>query len=197
MASLSDVERATLKDLLSRGLQGGELQAILAEVSPPSPGTPLSSVDDDGFEVLSGMTDASKRRMVSPEESGFGDVKVVARASSSPSVAMPGAAPAGALVPLPDEILLPSNVSSVTDWGTTIMEIGKYKGQELSYEELRGHSDPEVQRYVGWLCKAVSEKFKPQYRDFVAYVKIANTAFVSNRDVIPGSSQIRRRKGGT
>lgn len=160
----------------------------------------LASSDDSEFEVIA-MNDASKRRLVAPDaqEDTYGASSQ--RQLPVVSTAMTSAAPVIATTPsvtvptVTGTVQLPPNVVDLADWGTTIMEKGKYGESGFSYEEMRTSADPAIQQYLRWLIGAVNPKMNPQFHDLVAYVKTANGAAVSSTGgVIPGTSQVRRRK---
>ena len=156
--------------------------------------------DDSEFEVIS-MNDASKRRLVAPgaQEENYG------ASSHRPAPLVTTARPRENLTQMPvvattpqrevPSIQLPPGVTDLTDWGNTIMEKGKYGQAGMTYEEIRASADAAVKQYVRWLIGAVNPKMDPQFHDLVAYVKIANSSAESTTSgVIPGSSQVRRRK---
>lgn len=156
--------------------------------------------DDSEFEVVA-MNDASKRRLVAPgaqEESyGASSQRQLPVVSTALTISTPVTTPT-IEVPAPtavDSLQLPPSVSNLADWVTTIMEKGKYGESGFSYEEMRTSANTAVQQYIRWLIGALNAKMHPQFHDLVAYVKAANGAAVSSTDgVIPGSSQVRRRK---
>lgn len=160
----------------------------------------ILSSDDSEFEMIA-MNDASKRRLVAPgvEEETYGasaqrQLPVVTTTLPTETV-IPTAVVPAASTAAPASGALPQGVINLTDWGSTIMEKGKYGQAGLSYEEMRCSTDPAVKQYIRWLIGALNKKMDPQFHDLVTYVKAANTSAISsNADVIPGSTQVRRRK---
>lgn len=160
----------------------------------------LATSDDSEFEVVS-MNDASKRRLIAPDvqEESYG-------ASSQRQLpVVVTTLPIEAPLPVPvthnvsqenaGHMQLPPDVSNLADWGTTIMEKGKFGQSGMSYEDLRISADTAVQQYIRWLTGALNPKMHAQFHDLIAYVKTANRVAVSSSaGVIPGSTQVRRRK---
>lgn len=171
------------------------LECFRQEVAPG-----LASPDDSEFEVVA-MNDASKRRLIAPgaQEETYGassQRQMPVLTTAMPSEAITQAPVTSVTTPGEGEAnQLPQGVVDLADWGSTLMEKGKFGHAGLSYEDLRSSADSAIQQYVRWLIGAVNPKMHPQFHDLVAYVKFANRAAVSTTgDVIPGSSQVRRRK---
>ena len=160
----------------------------------------LASSDDSEFEVVS-MNDASKRRLIAAdvqEESyGASSQRQLPVVTTTLPIEVPASVPATQTVSQENtgHVQLPPDVSDLVDWGTTIMEKGKFGQSGLSYEELRTSADTAIQQYIRWLTGALNPKMHPQFHDLIAYVKTANRlAASSSAGVIPGSTQVRRRK---
>ena len=99
-----------------------------------------------GFEHIQAMsmTDASKRRLVSEaEDSGYG-----ARAKQMPRPPCQVAVEAHAAAA--DRLSVPTDVLDIHDWGSTIMEVGKFASHRKSYLQLMTDPDREVVKYCQW-----------------------------------------------
>eukprot|EP00435_Cladocopium_sp_Y103_P048209 s2045_g14.t1 len=119
------------------------------------------------------MTDASKRRL-SPEPvrrnvSAAGSQ--LRLAPTAKALACPADKPVIHLDPA--DIPFPADVENMSDWGTTVLRVGKFEKAGLSYAELRGSEDVETKKYLTWLMKSIRPSFAPQYHDLVAYLKKA------------------------
>ena len=73
----------------------------------------------------------------------------------------------------PNVIPFPADITDMQDWGSTVLQVGKFGKRGSSYADLAGSADPEIQKYLTWLLKAIRENFDPQYHDLVAYLKKA------------------------
>ena len=137
------------------------------------------------------MTDASKRRLVSEaEDSGYG-----ARAKQMPRPPCQVAVEAHAAAA--DRLSVPTDVLDIHDWGSTIMEVGKFASHRKSYLQLMTDPDREVVKYCQWLEKALSEKMKPQFHDFVKYMQVARELIpeiVNSSASSSGAGFVRQRK---
>ena len=76
------------------------------------------------------------------------------------------------------------------DWGSTVLQVGKYGKTGQTYAELLKTDDAEVKKYLTWLMKAIRENFDPQYHDLVAFLK------KSEFGVKSANSFVRTRKSG-
>jgi len=205
-AALTLEEAQLLRSLLAR-VQASGTMSQFADALP----TPEFEEDSDGeFEHLENelpvMSEATKRRMIadSAEEvdTGYGRTRSCAAGGASRAAAaeVPSLMPKAKAAPVIPKAKaapvnpsgtegIPADVVSLVDWGTTTMEIGKMAPMELSYAELAQSGDPAVQRYLKWLMSALTDRFKPQYHDLVAYlnaidygkVPSGSTGFVRNR----------------
>ena len=146
-----------------------------------------------GFEHIQAMsmTDASKRRLVSESEnSGYGtQAKQMPRPPCR--VAMEAHAAAA------ERLSVPPDVLDIHDWGSTIMEVGKFASLRKSYLQLMTDPDREVTKYCQWLEKALNEKMKPQFHDFVKYMQVAREMIpeiVNSSASSSGAGFVRQRK---
>jgi len=196
-AALTPEEAQLLRSLLAR-VQASGTSSQFADVML----TPEFVEDSDGEfehlgEELSVMSEATKRRLVADSavetDDGYGRTRscaagaasVTPKAKVAPAIPKAKAAPMNpsGSGPVPDDVI------NLVDWGTTTMEIGKMAPAGMSYAELAQSPDPEVQRYLKWLMSALTDRFKPQYHDFVAYLNAidygkmpsGSAGFVRNR----------------
>lgn len=186
-AALNPEEAKLLRSLLARVRATGT-DSDFADALQPSE----FEEDSDGeFEHLTGgpvMSEATKRRMVADSaaeiDAGYGRTRACAAA---PPFEVPTMRASG--VPPTSTATMPADVATLEDWGSTVMEEGKFASAKMSYAEMVNSSDKAVGRYLKWLMSALTDKFKPQYHDLVAYLNAidfgktpAGTAgFVRNR----------------
>ena len=151
--------------------------------------------------MLAGMSDASKRKrdddLVSPgeslmsEEVGFSDAgfsvvsSPVGKYQKSPQM------PVAQKTTVPDEkIQLPTRIPSLTEWGCTVCELPRVKGDNKTCHELA--TDPEYGSYINWIVQhgkgkgARCEDFR-NYLIFGDFVKTGATSIT-----FPGFSEIRK-----
>ena len=197
-----------------------QLQHLLAKANEPYVGA-----EDGDFTLVQGevnrgwgaMTDGSKRR----EESNPGkpvlkraDKKAPSGYSMSPGMSPPWKlAPDGPMSSMDDPDLpreafesvqsegktlsLPPGVSSVEVWGKTLITAGRFKGANMSYEELWPNSDPSVVQYKQWCC-ARAFSLTGTMRDMSQYLLFMNgkssSSQFSDGPIIPGSDVRRQYK---
>ena len=153
LAPLTEEERSCLAVLLHRAKAHGEFEYMTGPRLDSGP--ELDFEADALFPDLGAMSDASKRRM---DDEGYqaktGRVKQAPIQPSGKSTSP----------------TLPSDVSSLEDWGTTIMKIGKFEKAGLSYQELAASTQKDTQKYLSWLMKSLNDSFNPQFHDLVSYL---------------------------
>eukprot|EP00435_Cladocopium_sp_Y103_P001293 s456_g1.t1 len=175
-------EKVLLQDLLARAGVPPE------EAEPSTPGS-FSVVDAQS------MTDASKRRGGDIEEAvefkrGYCS-PVPYQMEGPPQPTRVGVTPRG------KPIYLPQDVPTVSAWGRSVIQFGKYmskRGQpEISYAELfEDVHDPEKVRYVKWVI-AQTESAKGLLLDLASYlcVRSAEMSEGNQMPFIPGTSTLR------
>ena len=137
MSKLSSTELSTLKSLLQRANQHGNIQQYAAEVNSVYRAIELEeslSDDQSDFQCVTptSMTDASKRRLteVSSPCHHMSQVPVTPSRSSEDS--------------------FPPGITSLEMWGSTVVEFGKFKDRQMSYAEMMNEakSDSSVKSYL-------------------------------------------------
>eukprot|EP00435_Cladocopium_sp_Y103_P026818 s1587_g6.t1 len=146
-----------IRALLRQARSDGSIHEVLAMLM-------TDSHENDDFELLgseaSSMTDACKRRMCDPpqdsESSMSGDQSTKGITGQSPHSY-------GAK--------LPSGVKDLTEWGATVLAVGKYSRLGYSYDEMFESSALDHVSYRDWL---LTQKFRvdltPPMKDFVRYL---------------------------
>ena len=174
MAGTDSQLSKAVQDLLRRVREEGSITALMAELSGDFQEVELvPSSQDHGS-----MTDASKRRMTEAEQEPI-------RRRSSPVQNSSGHG----------YELLPSGVKSFEQWGTTIIEAGKFGKQEMTYNELASSSETSHVKYVSWMLnQSGREDLSPVIRDLANYLVMFNRRATSSSPVYPGSSTTRRFK---
>lgn len=172
---LTAEEQAVLRELLRKARESGSLEELLA------PSEPSSDVDDE-FELPEEveelleppMTDASKRRLTGPSENppGYGKTRQLPLApKNKPATkAKSKATSSRADARLSNVVQLPEDVKDIADWGSTIMETGKLAPMGLSYAQLAESTDSEIQKYLRYIAKSITDRHNPQYHDLLAYL---------------------------
>ena len=197
-----------------------QLQLLLAKANEPNVGA-----EDGDFTLVQGevnrgwgaMTDGSKRREAS--NSGEPVLKRADKKAPSGYSMSPGMSPPWKLAPdgpmssmddpdLPHEtgesvqsegkiLTLPQGVSSVEVWGKTLITCGRFKGANMSYEELWSNTDPSVVQYKQWCC-ARAFSLTGAMRDMSQYLLFMNgkssSSQFSDGPIIPGSDVRRQYK---
>ena len=153
------------------------------------------AMGDSGFELvdppmLGAMTDASKRRPESGAYGSDGQLPLpVAKVKAEPKKPSHG-----------DEDrfrgTLPPGMSSLEDWGTTLLEFGKYADRQWSYFELVTNTEPRVVQYCQWVVDHKSAKSGPLFIDLADYITCYRQTVDSDSLGVtyPGSSVPRRMK---
>lgn len=154
------------------------------------------AMGDSGFELVDppvpgAMTDASKRRSTEDGAASFdGQLPVpVAKAKAEPKKLSPGSGD-------PFRGTLPPGVASLENWGTTLLEFGKYADKQWSYFELASNPEPRVASYCQWVIDHKSEKSGALFIDLADYL----SSYMKTIDAgatgmtYPGSSIPRRVK---
>lgn len=176
------------------------------------------STEHDEFQLVAAsdhgaMTDGSKRR--GDEENPMGGIKsqrgisttgmIVAGEShfvplSSCGVTSAGyVGPSTAPPPMPSEgkyaFDLPPGVPTVERWGDTIIEFGRFEGQNVTYQEVFDNPDPAFQEYVHWASSRTKESHG-LLSDFARFIQVMRklhpTTAVKQGPVIPGTQRVRR-----
>ena len=152
--------------------------------------------------MLAGMTDASKRQRDDDllshlgegpmsEEVGFSDAGFSVVSSPAEKCYKSPQMPVAPRKTVPDEkIQLPTGIPSLTEWGCTVCELPRVKGDSKTYHELA--TDPEYSSYINWIVQhgkgkgARCEDFR-NYLIFGDFVKTGASSIT-----FPGSSEIRK-----
>ena len=166
------------KDLLRRAKAEGSLEAFVTE---------LLSDHSDEFELIPGeenaglsMTDASKRRMVTPPEK---PEKEVVMSGGEKSVAGDFPASYGTR--------LPPGIRDMAHWGKTVLASGKYEKSKFSYAEITSSIRQEHTSYCAWmLSQKCRVDLTPPIKDFVRYLN-AKSLIDQTGDCFEGST-VRR-----
>ena len=196
--SLSPEEHAELQRLLTKASAGGVPPSLSLEDS----GTKVRDSDDQdsGFSLipfehpLAAMTDASKRREDDSscvpnskrERGGTGlsaYPKFVTPPTSPPGLTsyaggshMPPPMPKSTHVEgLPD---IPEDISSLEQWGKSLIQFGQYKATGWSYEDLASATDDRAVSYVKWV-KARAKSSTGLLHDLACFL----VRFQAERDI--------------
>ena len=196
----SDVKPLTAEE--RRTLQELHFREQLTMNCLPEYADELSSQWSLADETPSAMSDASKRRLEeyvpppvkSDVTTAYTRVPVPCSTFAGPPT--PGSPTAEVNLGSTKKgkaILLPPGVTSLSNWGETMLEFGKYGAKDWCYEDLRQNSDKDVVSYVKW-CKSQADAAEGRLRDLclflVACDNVSGTA--AQRPVIPGASEVRR-----
>lgn len=161
----------------------------------------MASANDFTFvshDIEGAMTDACKR---GPDDGLFASppkrVYKTADGEPSPSEVVFGKTPKGKPVTLPD------GVASLTEWGQTVIQFGKFAPKKkndptISYEELRNQNTDESRGYISYALRYVdgSESLLHDLALYLYAVQLQSEDR-SQKPVIPGTSTIRRFKKDT
>lgn len=179
MGSLSESEMAMLRALLHRAQADGTLTALLSPSSDDGWSLPESPDEEVGA-----MTDGSKRRLCSP---------ATRHRSSGASTQMPMMPVRQVSRPV---IELPEGVSSVQEWGATLIDFGKYKGTDTTYEELVDltKKDQNAKSYLDWVSKHGKTSTGPVKDLYLYLVAVRYTSTEGHGPLIPGTNTVRRRR---
>ena len=172
MAGTSQRLSSAVDELLQRVRDEGSMDSLLKEL-----GYELGE-----FELVresegqGSMTDASKRRMVD-------------EASPLPQRPMVRAAKTRA------SSKLPSGVSSMEEWGRTLVTAGKFEKHEISYSELASSSETSKVKYVQWMIhQSGRSDLSPVVQDMADYFVANAREKEGHGPCIPGSSVVRKFK---
>ena len=155
------------------------------------------TLGDSEFElvdppVTGAMTDASKRRTADPGRSSEQSLAAVPVAKAKAEPRPP--------TPVPEDRFrgtLPPGVPSLSDWGTTLLEFGKYADMNWSYLELVTNEEPRVKQYCQWVVSHKNAKSSPLFIDLADYLSCyfqAMDAATTSGITYPGSAVPRRTK---
>eukprot|EP00435_Cladocopium_sp_Y103_P024557 s1339_g6.t1 len=169
MSQLNSAELMTLKSLLHRAKQNVGFHQCEAELLSVARALELEESLNEEFAVITptSMTDASKRRLTDGSAAGHSS-------HSPPSL------PVRARPDCSEEF--PKGITSMAMWGATIIEFGKYKDDEMSYDELleKAKTNAPARSYVDWIRSHATSKSSPQLQDLYAYVKLAVLSWVQD-----------------
>ena len=186
-----------------------QLQALLQKASEPADAESTSS--EGGFSLVTGsvcgaMTDGAKRRACSPVKEdaklSYAGYEIAAHAHTREL--MPGHAPdmavpyASKSSEFPGEkITLPPSVSSVEQWGRTLITWGQDKGCGMSYQDLLERKDEKAVGYKKW-CMARLNSAEGRLLDLTRFLhfcdRLVTGPALTQGPVIPGTSEVRQYK---
>lgn len=90
--------------------------------------------------------------------------------------------------------VLPPDVSSMTEWGQTIIEFGKYEHKKMTYMELTQKGDDESKGYIKYVRDRVKSS-KGQFHDLALFLEAYyQDDSVIQGAVIPGTNTVRKMK---
>ena len=186
MSEFSKEQISNVKALLDSARRDGCLDLLMTALRDEPL---LSEADSSEFEVLSpqclaaaSMTDASKRR---------GDDGSLEEPPSSKQRPV-----------LPCEVQtkdggkpFPPGIRSLEEWGNTILPMGKYSKENLTYADLSGAADQAKQAYCQWMISQKGrEDLNPVFRDFIKYLQMRESSTGSGEMCYPGSSIVRKMR---
>ena len=130
------------------------------------------------------MTDACKRlreekKSTGPEMASY----VASSVGATMPIPMP-VSPVQAQSPYPQGNL-PPGVTSISQWGSSLVAFGKYKGVK-TYEEMRDPNDPDLASYRSY-CVSHYKTGSPGLKDLVDYLNACGQS-MSSGSMLPGSS---------
>ncbi|CAK9033038.1 unnamed protein product [Durusdinium trenchii] len=168
MAGTSQRLSSAVDELLQRVRDEGSMDSLLKEL-----GYELGE-----FELVresegqGSMTDASKRRMVD-------------EASPLPQRPMVRAAKTRA------SSKLPSGVSSMEEWGRTLVTAGKFEKHEISHSELASSSETSKVKYVQWMINQSDRSdLSPVVQDMANYFVANAREKEGHGPCIPGDNHV-------
>ena len=174
---------AVLRELLRQARDGTDVDAILSTLMDQS---------DAGFELLpegselGSMTDASKRRMTTPPQKGEKE-QVMSGAEAEKNLVSSS----------PDSfgMKLPVGIKDLHHWGNTLLEVGKFGKEGMSYFEISSSTKQVHQSYCTWL---VSQRFRvdltPPMKDLIRYLHVKNQMSQPEDGCFDGSTVRRTMK---
>ena len=99
--------------------------------------------------------------------------------------------------PKPSPEGLPPDVKNLTEWGSTIIQFGKFRNSNLTYEELALSDTKETNSYKVWVVSHIGQT-TGQCQDLGQFLKAYTAAgFGSKQSVIPGTTQVRKFKASS
>jgi hypothetical protein len=154
-----------------------------------------ASSTDEGWEAVAGpstMTDASKRRASAGHfprgrKVSEGPMSSPAAEATLPEATMPEPTMGG-------QIRFPSGITSMKQWGDTLLDFGKFKG--TAYDDLILRTDPEAQSYIKWCLgrqtTPSSSELLKDFANFIASYKLLGEAGTAGSvSMYPGTTQRR------
>ena len=183
MSGPSEEQMKKVRSLLDAIRKDGDMELLIAALHDES-GEDLSE-----FELLSpsskpqgSMTDASKRR--SDEVSS----------SEAPCLKQRPIAPhAGGKQP---DDRFPPGISSLTEWGKTVLQYGKFGKADLTYAEMADDPAKDKSSYCTWIkSQKDRDNLHVQLRDFGKYLAARTDSAESGVICYPGSSLPRQMRG--
>jgi hypothetical protein len=162
----------------------------------PTEGAMGASSTDEGWEAVgamgSSMTDASKRR-ASTEPRPRGRMVHEGSKASEPAVPEPA-------IPEPTmggQVQFPSGITSMKQWGDTLLDFGKFKGK--GYYDLVSSTEAEMVSYVKWCLgrrwTPTSSALLKDFAEFIAASKqLSEAGTTGSASMYPGTTQRRMFK---
>lgn len=115
----------------------------------------------------------------------------------------PWTAPKGRTIPFPVDYEIdhaafesnfPDGVSSLAEWGRTLVSFGQFANQSVSYHDLISSTDSKKVGYVRW-CKSRTKTAGGLLKDFCEYVQCHELANGEQQGpMIPGTEHVRKFK---
>ena len=175
------ISASALKEMLVQARANGSLENVIAGL--------MSDPTDSEFELLSEggtMSDASKRRMTSPPPK-LEPEKVMS--GCDPDKQHVGASPHSY------GMKLPTGISSVDQWGCTMLEVGKYGKEGFAYEELASSTKAPHAAYCNWL---LTQKFRldltAPIKDLIRFLVVRQAMKHPMEECFEGTTLRRRMK---
>ena len=181
MSGFSKEQVSNVKALLESARRDGCFELLMTAMREESH---FSDADSAEFELLSphsmgasSMTDAAKRR---------GDEL------SSEERPMPKQRPL-----LPKDAgktsSFPPGIHSLGEWGLTVLTLGKYSKENLTYAELSSDPDKAKQAHCTWMMSQKDRAdLSPVFQDFIKYLQMRENVAESSGLYFPGSSIVRK-----
>eukprot|EP00435_Cladocopium_sp_Y103_P008674 s3466_g2.t1 len=170
-------KRQPILDLLRKARAEGSLDMVVAEV--------LAEHGDE-FELIPGgesMTDASKRRMLSPPESEA----VVSGPDLSKGITGDS--------PVSFGTKMPAGIQDLDHWGKTLLLTGKYERSKMSYAEIVASERKEHVSYCAWmLAQRNRVDLTVQVKDFIRYLHVKSLSDSVAESCFEGSTVRRQMK---
>ena len=186
MPEISKEQVSNVKALLESARRDGCLELLMTALRDEPF---LSEADSSEFEVLSphslaaaSMTDASKRR---GDDGSLNEPPCSKqRPVLSPEIkTKDGGKP------------FPPGVRSMEEWGRTILPMGKYAKENLTYADLSDSTEQAKQAYCQWMISQKGrDDLNPVFRDFIKYLQMRESATGSGEIYYPGSTIVRKMR---